>query len=111
MTLRHTTEKHYSRKSWGKAALAVQDRPGYGKTVRDYWRNMELKLIKAIPDMDAKYLQAGSTSEAANKLCGAPAQAALDAADTLFNQTFTAFMLSTVQDGSSDATADSTAVK
>ena len=93
------------------SALAVQDRPGYGKTVRDYWRNMELNLIKAIPDMDAKYIQAGSTSEAANKLCGAPAQAALDAADTLFNQTFTAFMLSTVQDGSSDATADSTAVK
>lgn len=93
------------------SALAVQDRAGYGKKVRDYWRNMELGLIKAIPDMDKQYLQAGGSSEAANKLCGQTAQKALDAADSLFQQTMTAFMLSTVQDGSSDASADATAAK
>ena len=59
--------------------------------------------------MDAQYLQAGGTSSAANKLCGKVGQAALDRADELFQQTFTEFMLSTVQDGSSDASADSTA--
>jgi dipeptidase len=93
------------------SALAVQNRSGYGKTVRDYWHKMELNLIQAIPDMDGKYLQAGRSSEAANKLCGASAQAALDAADTLYQQTLTAFMLSTVQDGSSDAPATNSSTK
>ena len=91
------------------SALAVQDRAGYGKKVRDSWHSMELGLIKGMPEMDARYLQAGGTSSAANMLCGKVGQAALDRADALFRQTFTAFMLSTVQDGSSDASADSTA--
>ena len=93
------------------SALAVQDRAGYGKKVRDSWRGMELGLIRGMPAMDARYLQAGGTSDAANMLCGRVAQNALDQADRLFQQTFTDFMLSTVQDGSSDASAESTAVK
>ena len=79
--------------------------------MRDSWRETELGLIKGMPAMDARYLQAGGTSDAANMLCGKVAQSALDQADRLFQQTFTDFMLSTVQDGSSDASADSTAVK
>ena len=93
------------------SALAVQDRAGYGKKVRDSWREMELGLIKGMPAMDARYLQAGGTSDAANMLCGQVAQNALDRADLLFQQTFTDFMLSTVQDGSSDASADSSVEK
>ena len=93
------------------SALAVQDRAGYGKKVRDSWRETELGLIKGMPAMDVRYLQAGGTSDAANMLCGKVAQSALDQADRLFQQTFTDFMLSTVQDGSSDASAESTAVK
>lgn len=84
------------------SALAVQNRAGYGKEVRDYWRQMELGLIKSIPSMDEQYFKEDASSQAANHLCGAAAQKALDAADTLYQKTFAAFMLSTVQDGQSD---------
>ena len=62
---------------------------------------MELDLIKNMPDLDAQYRAAGSTSQAANKLCGDVANKALHTADTLYQKTWTAFMLSTVQDGNS----------
>ena len=88
------------------SGLAVQNRAGYGKEVRDSWRKMELGLINNMPDMDARYLAAGQTSQAANSLCGAVAQKALDTADALYKKTMTAFLLSTVQDGNaSNATA------
>jgi dipeptidase len=88
------------------SALAVQDRAGYGKKVRDFWRQMELGLIEGLPALDSQYLAAGQSSEAANLLCGAAAQRAMDAADTLFKETLTSFMLATVQDGVGlDATA------
>ena len=89
------------------SALAVQDRTGYGQEVRSTWRKMELDLIKNMPDLDAQYRAAGSTSQAANKLCGDVANKALHTADTLYQKTWTAFMLSTVQDGNSkNATAN-----
>ena len=89
------------------SALAVQNRTGYGQSVRSAWRKMELNLIQDMPDLDAQYRAAGSTSQAANKLCGDVANKALNTADALFQKTWTAFMLSTVQDGKSKHTAGS----
>jgi dipeptidase len=89
------------------SALAVQDRTGYGQEVRSTWKKMELDLIKNMPALDAQYRAAGSTSQAANKLCGDVANKALHTADALFQKTWTAFMLSTVQDGKSKHTAGS----
>ena len=86
------------------SALAVQNRSGYGSKVRNFWHEMELDLIKDVPNMDSQYEKAGKDSKTANALCGDKAQKALDAADKLFNEVFTDFMLSTLTDGGSDAT-------
>ena len=64
-------------------------------------------LRRWLPCLVAAFRIAAAAAEPAD---GAPVLTVrVDRADALFRQTFTAFMLSTVQDGSSDASADSTA--
>lgn len=109
-TLDYTRDSAYF-KFRSLSALAVQDRAGYGKKVRDAWRDTEHRLIEGMPAMDTSYLQAGGTSEGANLLCGRIAQNVLDQADALFQQTFTEFMLSTVQDAEPDTSTEATAAK
>jgi len=85
------------------SAFAVNDREGFGAQVRAHWKEMERQLIAAAKVRDAAYLAAGSSARAASALFADIAGKALHDADDLFAKGLTAYILSTLSDGGSDA--------
>ena len=85
------------------SAFAVNDRDGFGAEVRAHWKQMERHLIAGAEERDAAYLAAGSSAGTASELFAGIASQALQDADELFAKGLTAYMLSTLSDGGSDA--------
>lgn len=85
------------------SAFAVNDRDGFGAEVRAHWKQMERQLIAGAEERDAAYLAAGSSAWTASELFAGIASQALQDADELFAKGLTAYMLSTLSDGGSDA--------
>lgn len=85
------------------SAFAVNDREGFGAEVRAHWKETEQQLIAEAEERDAAYLAAGSSAKVASDLFADIASKALHDADALFAKGLTAYMLSTLSDGGSDA--------
>lgn len=89
------------------SALAMKDRDGFGKSVRNTWRQKELDLVNNTKKRDEEYLSAGATPQAASKIFDEISSDILQTADALWVDGLEEFMLSTMQDGTSDASDES----
>ena len=83
--------------------LAADDRGGFGKKVRESWKDMQKDLIDKTEKRDTDYIANSCSDDAAAQIFDSIGTKALEQADQLYFEGMTDWLDSRMQDGGSDS--------